>query len=129
MIPGAQALAQPPQFCGSDDVFVHSGGSPHAIVFCGQTHLPPEQMVPPVQATPQAPQLSTSVCKLTQAPVQAVKSSLPHMLAQTPVEHTWFVPHDVVQTPQCCGSLCVFVHTPLQSTPPFGHVQVPFAHV
>jgi hypothetical protein len=110
-------------------MFVHAGGLPHANVFCGHTHLPLVQMVPPVQATPQAAQLLTSDCRLTQAPVQAVRSSLPHMVAQTPAEHTWFVPHEVVQTPQCCGSLCVFVHTPLQSVPPFGQVQTPLAHV
>jgi hypothetical protein len=59
-MPGPQALPHPPQFWGSDVMFVHTGGLPHARVFCGQTHLAPVQMVPPVQATPQAPQLPTS---------------------------------------------------------------------
>jgi hypothetical protein len=128
-LPGAHAFAHPPQFWGSDVVLVQIGGSPQAAVFCGQTHLLLEQMVPPVQATPQAPQLLASVCVFTQAPVHAVRSSLPHMVAHAPVEHTWLVPHAVVHVPQCWGSLWVFVQTPLQRTPPLGHVHVPLAHV
>ena len=72
-IPAPQALPQPPQFVGSDEVLVQTAGLPHANEFCGQTHLPLAQMVPPVQAKPHPPQLATSVCVLRHAPVQAVE--------------------------------------------------------
>jgi hypothetical protein len=38
----------------------------------GQTQAPAVQMVPPVQAFPQPPQLLTSVWRLTQVPEQVV---------------------------------------------------------
>jgi hypothetical protein len=38
----------------------------------GHLHAPPEQNMPPVQASPQPPQLLSSVCGLTHAPPHCV---------------------------------------------------------
>jgi len=86
--PVPHALPHPPQFCGFVDVLTQSGGVPHASVFGGQAHEPLTQIMPPVQATPQVPQLPELVCRFTQAPVQAVRSSEPHIVVQPPVEQT-----------------------------------------
>jgi len=70
--PCGQRRPQPPQLAGLEVVFVHSGGAPHASVLGGHTQAPPLQRVPPVQATPQEPQLFTSEAVSTQAPAQSV---------------------------------------------------------
>jgi hypothetical protein len=55
---------QPPQLSGSVPVKVQL--LPQAIAPDGQTQRPAEQLLPPVHALPQAPQLSGSFCTLMQ---------------------------------------------------------------
>jgi hypothetical protein len=55
--------------------------------------------MPPVHATPHAPQLLVSLVRFTQAPEQSV-SPVPHVLAQPPWLQTCVAVHAVVQFPQ-----------------------------
>ena len=86
------------------------------------------QCLPDVQTLPHAPQLSSSVAKLTH--------TVPHLLSVSgqPVAH--FPPLQtspaaqlVPQPPQFCTSVAVFTHWPLQSFVPAGHEQLDAVHV
>lgn len=70
--PGSHAVPQPPQLRGLFVVLMQTGGSPQAMVFVGHAHAPAWQVRPPVQTTPQAPQLAVSLCVSTHAPAHAV---------------------------------------------------------
>jgi hypothetical protein len=43
------------------------------------------------------------------------------VVVHTPEEHTSLAWHLVPHAPQLVGSLCVWVHTPRQRSPPLGH--------
>ncbi len=51
---------------------------PQSCVPPAHTHAAPLQRLPPEHTTPQAPQLSLSVCSLTHAPPQSVGALLGH---------------------------------------------------
>src|SRR5438094_83924 len=80
-----------------------------------QRHEPPVQLLPPVQAMPQAPP-------------QLVRP-VPHAAPHTPTEHTWPAAHLVVQEPQCAASLVVSKHSPPQLVVPAAHEQEPAVQV
>jgi hypothetical protein len=77
--PASHLWPQLPQFPALESVFTQTGGVPHSWLLAGHWHVPPWQMRPPVQATPQPPQFAESVLVSTQAPVQAV-SPVPHVV-------------------------------------------------
>jgi hypothetical protein len=54
-VPPVHVLPQPPQFCESFCVLTHV--PPQSMSGDGHTQLPPEQMLPPEQTFPHAPQL------------------------------------------------------------------------
>jgi hypothetical protein len=92
------------------------------------THCPASQTRPPVQATPQPPQLAESMFGSMHAPAQ---SSCPaeHPAAQAPLEQTRPVVHATLHIPQFLGSLFVSTQTPLQSAAPAGHAQMPRSQI
>ena len=72
----------------------------------GQEHVLAVQVMPPVHATPQPPQLVLLVFVSTQAPPQFVRPE-PHADMHRLAEHTCPVEHLVVHEPQCEVSLVV----------------------
>jgi hypothetical protein len=79
-----QVLRQAPQFLGSALVSTHC--VPH-LVPEGQAQAPPLQTMPPVQATPQLPQLALLEVVSTQDPPQGT-SPAPQFAVQVPSLHT-----------------------------------------
>jgi hypothetical protein len=97
---------------------------PQSIVPLGHVQLPAEHTFPPLQATPQPPQLLLSVCVFTHAPPQFVVPPI-HVVEHVPLMHTWPVVHAIVQLPQCIASVAVLMQVPLQSVVPLGHAHAP----
>jgi hypothetical protein len=73
-----------------------------------------------LQVWPQAPQLSASPVKLTQAPLQFVWP-VGHPLPQTPLRQTCELVQLRAQTPQWLGSSLRLTQAPLQSVSPVAH--------
>ena len=71
------------------------------------------QSDPPVQATPQPPQLRSLVRVSTQAPAHAVVPA-GQVTPQAPPLHTWLVMQRAPQAPQWAALVRVSTHTPLQ---------------
>jgi hypothetical protein len=94
----------------------------------GQRQVPATQEAPPVQATPQAPQLPGSDWRSTQAPAQGVCPSR-QASAQAPWAQTWSGGHRAPQAPQLWGSLASATQPPPQSVLPTGQAQNPATHV
>ncbi len=86
------------------------------------------QVDPPVQTTPQPPQLRSLERVSTQAPPQAV---LPagHVTPQTPPEQSWLVMQVVPHAPQLVLLVRVSTHTPPQRVWPIGHWHRLLMHV
>lgn len=97
--PLAHWWVQLPQCAGLFSVFTQSGGVPHSWELLGQTQVPPLQMRPPLHATPHAPQLLGSVCRLTHAPVHAV-SPVAQLVVHWLCEQTCVFEQAVVHEPQ-----------------------------
>jgi hypothetical protein len=73
----------------------------------------------------QAPQLLRSVCRLRQAPLQALRPPL-HCVVHDPPLHTSFTLQATGQDPQWLGFDDVSAQKPLQSVCPCEHWQVPW---
>ena len=71
-------------------------------------------VVPPVQATPQAPQFEGLRVTSTQLPAHKVAPA-GHAILQAPPLQTWPAAHAVPQAPQCLGSVAVATQTPPHS--------------
>jgi hypothetical protein len=89
----------------------------------------PTQLEPPVHTTPQAPQLSLFVDRLTHAPLQSVVPATEQAVAHTPLIQTSPAKHELPQVPQSNGFVAVSRHTPLQLVVPTGHWHVLAAQV
>jgi hypothetical protein len=63
-------------------------------------HVPPLQKEPPVHLLPHPPQLLTSVCKNTQAPLQLTLPASPQLAVHTPVRHESAAVQALPQLPQ-----------------------------
>jgi hypothetical protein len=72
------------------------------------------QVVPPVQASPHAPQFEGLRVTSTQLPAHNVDPA-GHVTLQTPLAQTWPAAHAVPQAPQCRGSVAVATQTPPHS--------------
>jgi hypothetical protein len=94
------------------------------VVPAGQPQRPAVQVEPPLQVTPQAPQLALSVCGSTQAPAQAVRPA-GHTSVQVPIEHDCAAVHALPQRPQLVVLVCTFTHTPPHTVVPGGHTHAP----
>ena len=95
---------QEPQCAGS---FVRSAQIPLQFVLpAGHAQVPAAQLMPPVQAMPQPPQLVLLVLVSTHAPLQFVRPA-PQEDIQRPAEQTCPVAHVVVHEPQCEVSFVV----------------------
>jgi hypothetical protein len=75
------------------------------------------QLVPPVQAVPQVPQLPLSEVVSTHAPLQSVRPA-PHVAAHAPALHTSPPVHAFPQPPQFAGSDVESTHAPEHTTKP-----------
>jgi hypothetical protein len=119
------AAPQAPQWAG---VPVRSVSQPSVATALQLPH-PPAQVKPQAlavqvatacaggeHATPQAPQLDTSVARLTQDPAQYVVGAA-QMDAQDPAEHTVPAAQDRPQTPQLPLLVWRFTSQPLEATP------------
>ena len=90
-------MLHPPQFEKFEVVSTHA--PLHSACPLGHWHFPPPQLWPAGHALPQAPQLATSLAKLTQLPLHAVCP--PEQLnAQAPLEQTLPLGQLFVQLPQ-----------------------------
>ena len=90
----------------------------------GQTHALPLQIVPPLQAVPQAPQFWGSDASCTQAPPHEV-SPAPHDVAQTPKSQTVPAEHAAPQAPQFSRLDLRLKHTPPQDVSPVPQTHAP----
>jgi hypothetical protein len=88
--------------------------------------MPLVQVVPPVQVTPQEPQLSGSEFVFTHWPPQDVAPA--QFMTQLPPMQDWPVAHFMPHMPQLSGSVLRLVQTPLQAMRPGPQLQVPFRH-
>ncbi len=120
--PFAHFVPQPPQLRRSTVTSVH--WPLHSIWPMAQPHLPPMQVVPPMQAFPHAPQSRSSVFVSTHEPLQFVRPvAQPAAHApwlQTPCVPVQAVPH----VPQLFSSLPVSTHDWPHFVRPALHVSV-----
>ncbi len=98
---------------------------PHDVCPVGQRHVLVWQVWPPVQATPQPPQLAPSVARLTQRPLHTV---WPVGHAQRPPVQKPPVAHTVPQPPQLDASPAVTTQRPPHSVCAGRHAHAPTAH-
>jgi hypothetical protein len=143
MTPGSvlQLLLQPLQLVG-DDVMLTSQPSPVVLlqlakpdVHALMPQFPPEQVLVALareQTFPQAPQWLRLLVVFTQAPEQLVRPP-EQVVTQEPLEHTWFIAHDMLQDdmftgPQWVGLESVSMHVLPQRVCPLGQAQVPLLH-
>ena len=80
-------------------------------------------------ATPQLPQLASSVRVSTQAPLQLLVPD-GQLVAQAPFAHTWPALQTLPHAPQFFGSVLTLLHTPgVHSVVPVSHVHLPLTQL
>jgi hypothetical protein len=84
------------------------------LLVCVLTQAPPQQVLPPAQAMPQAPQLALLVWVLTQLPPQPVSPAPQQVLLEQLVPAAQAMP----QAPQLELLVWVLAHEPVQQTVP-----------
>ena len=134
--PEGQVLPHAPQFVGlfwrfaqtpEQSVSAPPPPGPPPPPAAGHVQRPPWQTCPPVQATPQAPQLLASFARVTHdEPQRSVPAA--QEVWHAPAEHTWPAAQARPQAPQLSERFEVSTHTPPQSVWPVPHTHVPAEH-
>jgi hypothetical protein len=99
----------------------------HTVRFALQEHVLATHDAEVGHVTPHTPQLCLSELRSTQPAPQRVAGAM-HVAAHVPPLQTRPPVHDVVQLPQCAGSLASVAHTPPQLTAPLEQAHVPAIH-
>jgi hypothetical protein len=117
-VPVAQTWPHPAQFVGLVRVLTQTPWQ--SISPAGQPHTPPRQVLPPVHALPQAPQLNGLDVRSTHEAPQAVRR-VPHEATHRPTLHTCPEAQLAPQAPQLRLSLTRSTQLPPQETSPARH--------